>query len=327
MMKTSRSSNKLRGFCAAASLFAATLASTAIYSYAAEIAVPFSSVSITTDGDCSWSMGDSGALTVDKYELKLSRKSSGIWSDNYKTVKTSDDSYSFTFTSKGQYKYKIRALFVGGDKSTWSGESNTVSVTSDDVSHGEPGSGAIYVPTTGSDGNTYYVPAGPGSNYTYTTTTIGPDGSVKTTTYDRGGSNTQIGPGGVPINTTNQSQSGWIRNGNKWIYRYANGTQPKNSWDRIDGKWYHFDANGFVSYGWVADSGKWYYTDINTGAMKTGFNNVNEKWYYFNESGIMQTGYVVVNGKTYYMDQSGARLDSGYNPDGHQFDVNGIMIK
>ena len=82
-----------------------------------------------------------------------------------------------------------------------------------------------------------------------------------------------------------------------------------------------------MSYGWVADSGKWYYTDINTGAMKTGFNNVNEKWYYFNESGIMQTGYVVVDGKTYYMDQSGARLDSGYNPDGHQFDVNGIMIK
>ena len=41
----------------------------------------------------------------------------------------------------------------------------------------------------------------------------------------------------------------------------------------------------------------------------------------------MQTGYITVGGKVYYMDQSGARVQGGYNPDGHQFDVNGVMIE
>ena len=41
----------------------------------------------------------------------------------------------------------------------------------------------------------------------------------------------------------------------------------------------------------------------------------------------MQTGYIHVDGKTYYCDVSGARVQSAYNPDGHQFDLNGVMIE
>ena len=40
----------------------------------------------------------------------------------------------------------------------------------------------------------------------------------------------------------------------------------------------------------------------------------------------MQTGYITIDGKTYYTDGSGARVESAYNPDGHLFDLNGVMI-
>ncbi len=315
------------GIGTAAATFAATLSSTAIYSYAAEVHADFANLSLTKDGDCSWSIGNTGSLVVDKYELKLSRKSSGSWSDSYKTAKTSDSSYSFTISSVGQYKFKVRALFVGGDKSDWSEDSEIVSVTSDDVQSSSPSSGgsAIVVVPTGNASAVYYQ-AGPGASstqYQYTSTTIGPNGQTTTYTYNANGT---LGPGGTPVNSTNTT-SGWIKSGNKWIYRYANGTQPKNCWDRVDDKWYYFDANGYLNYGWVSYNGNWYYSDINTGVMRTGFNNINDKWYYFNQSGVMQTGYVTVDGKIYYMDQSGARVQGGYNPDGHQFDVNGVMIQ
>ena len=316
------------GMGTAATTFAATLSSTAIYSYAAEVHADFSNLSLSKDGDCSWTIGNTGSLVVDKYELKLSRKSSGSWSDSYKTAKTSDSSYTFTISAVGQYKFKVRALFVGGDKSDWSEESEIVSVTSDDVQYDSPSSGgsAVIVYPTGSTTGVYYA-AGPGVNSNqYTTTTIGPNGQVTTYTYGTTGATTgALGPGGTPVNAN--ATSGWIKSGNKWIYRYANGTQPKNCWDRVDDKWYYFDANGYLSYGWVYYNGNWYYSDINTGVMKTGFNNVNERWYYFNQSGVMQTGYITVDGKIYYMDQSGARVQGGYNPDGHQFDVNGVMIQ
>lgn len=315
------------GIGAAAATFAATLSSTAIYSYAAEVHVDFSNLSLTKDGDCSWSIGDTGSLEVDKYELKLARKSSGSWTDSYKTAKTSDSSYTFSMSSVGQYKFKVRALFVGGDKSDWSGDSEIVSVTSDDVNHDSPGtsgSAVIVLPTGGTSTGVYYA-AGPGAGTGYTTTTIGPNGQVTTYTYNNNSG--ALGPGGTVTNNTVTTTSGWIKSGNKWIYRYANGTQPKNCWDRIDDKWYYFDANGYLCYGWVSYNGNWYYSDINTGVMKTGFNNINEKWYYFNQSGVMQTGYITVDGKVYFMDQSGARVQSAYNPDGHQFDVNGVMIQ
>ena len=332
MIKNNSHTALLTAICigAAAAAFAATLSSTAIYCYAAEVHADFSNLSLSKDGDCSWSIGNTGSLEVDKYELKLARKSSGSWSESYKTAKTSDTSYTFTLSSVGQYKFKVRALFVGGDKSDWSDDSEIVSVTSDDVSHDSPSSGgsAVIVIPTGSGTGVYY-PAGPGTStgttqYQYTSTTIGPNGQVTTYTYNN---SSALGPGGTATNSSTNTTSGWIKTGNKWMYRYANGTQPKNCWDRVDDKWYYFDANGYLCYGWVSYNGNWYYSDINTGVMKTGFNNINEKWYYFNQSGVMQTGYITVDGKVYFMDQSGARVQSAYNPDGHQFDVNGVMIQ
>lgn len=332
-----------RIFAAAALTFAAMTVNPAIQAYAEEIAVSWNNVSLTSDGDCSFSMAYNGTLTVDRYELKFARKKDGTWNENYKTVKTSgnDTYYDMSFSSTGQYYYIVRALFVGGDKSTWSDSSNDVSVSSGDIDHdhGGPGSGSgAYIPVYDANGNIlYYVPAGPGTSYngsTYTSTTIGPGGQTTTTTYNSNGTiasnvngTTATANNGQISTNSNNAQSGWIRVNNHWMYKYVNGTYPKNTWDRIEDKWYFFDANGYLCYGWVQYNGNWYYADVNTGRMMTGFNMVNGKWYYMNESGIMQKGYVVIDGKTYYFDQNGARVDSSYNPDGHQFDVNGVMIK
>ncbi len=297
--------------------------------YAADISVSWSTLSITTDGDCNYAINYSGPLVVDQYELKLARKSSGSWNTSYKTAKTSDTSYSFSISSTGQYYFTVRAIFVGGDKSTWSGQSNTVSVKSEDIDHGDtPSASPAYyiVPTT--NGQNYVVPAGPGVNtYQYSSATIGPGGATTYTT-----ATTAAGPGTTTaVNssqtiTGNTGVSGWVRDGQCWRYRYANNTYAAGTWDRINDNWYYFDDNGIMATGWVYYNKNWYLCDLD-GKMKTGWNMVNNKWYYLDKSGVMQTGYIEVDGIHYYCDQSGARLQGAYNPDGHYFDESGVQIK
>ncbi len=300
-------------------------------SYAADISVSWNTLSISTDGDCNYDMNYSGSLVVDKYELKLARKNNGTWTTSYKTAKTSDTSYSFSISATGQYYFTVRAIFVGGDKSTWSGQSNTVSVKSEDIDHGDTPSGspAYYiVPTSGGQ---YVVPAGPGvSGYQYTSATIGPDGS--TTYTGTTTATTAAGPGtGYTVNsgttiTGNTGSSGWVRDGNNWRYRYANNTYAAGTWDRINDHWYYFNDNGIMATGWVYYNKNWYLCDLN-GQMQTGWHMVNNKWYYMDKSGIMQTGYIEVDGIHYYCDQTGARLQGAYNPDGHYYDESGVQIK
>lgn len=310
-----------------------------IDTYAATVSAEFSGMTLSKDGSASWNLVSvPGQQEVDKYELRLARKSSGNWNTSYKTVKTSENSYEFSFSATGQYYYTVRAIFIGGDVSSWSAASPTVSVGSDDIvsDSGSTGSssGTAYIPVTGADGRIYYVAAGPGTGYTSTTSTIGPGG-----TYTVGGNNGTIyysSNTGV-INSVNGStagstitgssaSSGWIKDGTRWRYRYANNTYARGSMDRIDNEWYYFDNNGFMTTGWVYYNSNWYLFGVD-GKMRTGWNMVNNKWYYMNGGGIMQTGYVTVEGITYYCDQSGARVQGGYNPDGHYFDESGVMIK
>ena len=37
----------------------------------------------------------------------------------------------------------------------------------------------------------------------------------------------------------------------RWWYRNADGSYPANSWQQIGGKWYFFDAQGYMVTGWV----------------------------------------------------------------------------
>ena len=313
----------------------------------AEVPVSWSSVTLSESGDASWNASYPSTEAVDRYEIQLARMKDGVWNTDYKTYKTSDDSYSISFSSTGKYYYIVRAKFVGGDYSGWSGQSNTVTVTSDDIDHGDitPGwydyGGPMYNIVYNADGSiSYQVPAGPGANAPLITVTPGgSNGSSGNVIYNgfngMGYSNqdsvytrsntgiVQLPPGNSPVSN---ASTGWIHTGNNWTYRYANGTVPRNAWDRINDKWYFFDQNGIMRTGWVWYNDHWYYC-LPDGEMATGWNNINEKWYYLNESGIMQTGYISVGGKMYYCDVSGARVQNAYNPDGHLFDLNGVMIQ
>ena len=83
-------------------------------------------------------------------------------------------------------------------------------------------------------------------------------------------------------------KKGWIKDARGWWYRNANGSYPRNTWQRISGDWYHFDKNGYMQTGWQKFSGKWYYFDRD-GEMETGWERINNKYYYFDNSGVLQT--------------------------------------
>ena len=54
---------------------------------------------------------------------------------------------------------------------------------------------------------------------------------------------------------------GWNKSGNLWFFRYPDGTCPKDEWLAWEGKWYLFDANGWMLTGWQVRNGQSYYLD------------------------------------------------------------------
>ena len=94
----------------------------------------------------------------------------------------------------------------------------------------------------------------------------------------------------------------WIRNGNRWWYRHADGSYTTNGWEVINGAWYYFDGAGWMVTGWVKLSGTWYYL-TGSGAMATGWIQTGGTWYYMNASGVMVTDTWIGNN---YVDGSGA---------------------
>ena len=94
----------------------------------------------------------------------------------------------------------------------------------------------------------------------------------------------------------------WIRNGNRWWYRHADGSYTSNGWEVINGAWYYFDGAGWMVTGWLKRPSGWYYL-TGSGAMATGWIQLGSTWYYLNESGAMVTDTWIGNN---YVDGSGA---------------------
>ena len=90
-------------------------------------------------------------------------------------------------------------------------------------------------------------------------------------------------------------------------YQNADGSYPRNTWQNIDGKWYHFNEYGLVQTGLVYDGGRVYYIDPSTATVVTGWIYYEGFWYYFDPS----TGALVMNtitkidNKTYEFDSTG----------------------
>lgn len=49
----------------------------------------------------------------------------------------------------------------------------------------------------------------------------------------------------------------------RWWYDNGDGTYPANAWKLIGGKWYFFDAQGYMQTGWIQWDGKEYYCSEN----------------------------------------------------------------
>ena len=51
----------------------------------------------------------------------------------------------------------------------------------------------------------------------------------------------------------------WIRDGNRWWYRHADGSYTTNGWEVINGAWYYFDGAGWMVTGWLKRPSDVYY--------------------------------------------------------------------
>lgn len=204
----------------------------------------------------------------------------------------------------------------------------------------------------------------------------------------RGSSSSNSGNDGVVSNSmiTHNSQKGyvhkqrgiitkessgysrWQQDDKGWKLLYANKTTAAGSmvtlddgrkveqilWEKINGAWYAFGADGYLKSGWVfdyqlngwynvsADTGMqtgWYtdaqdkhtyYLDPATGNLTTGWKSIDDKWYYFNAVISVPTWQLdEETGKWYYNIRSkskpfGAMYQNEATPDGYRVDENGV---
>ena len=100
-----------------------------------------------------------------------------------------------------------------------------------------------------------------------------------------------------------------------WKLRYANGGYAANTWEKVNGDWYYFDADGNMMTGSVTVGNAVYYLNPANGAMMSGWVRIGTDWYYFMDAAhataAQPYGSLVRNGKT---------------PDGYTVDRNGRYV-
>lgn len=117
---------------------------------------------------------------------------------------------------------------------------------------------------------------------------------------------------------------GWIQNGNKWYFRYPDGTCPQDEWLSWNGKWYLFDPNGWMLTGWQNRNGQFYYLD-ESGAMLTGWVRTGNTYYYLNpipgeyEGMLMKNSWIIPDGNFYYLNEEGIRVEGWYQVEGNWY--------
>ena len=128
----------------------------------------------------------------------------------------------------------------------------------------------------------------------------------------------------VQLEGNSRSKNGWEKEGTIWYY-YENG-QKAVGWKKLNGSWYHLQADGTMTTGWLKDGSKWYYLK-SSGEMQTGWLKDKGIWYYLENSGAMKTSqWFQVSGKYYYVNASG-ELAVDTIIDGFQVDSNGARVE
>lgn len=136
--------------------------------------------------------------------------------------------------------------------------------------------------------------------------------------------------------------SKWQLDETGWKLIYTDGTmasgqmaeQPDGStveqvlWEKVNGCWYAFGANGYLKSGWVYDyalSG-WYYQFVENG-MQTGWckdPQDNCTYYLDDATGKMITGWKEIDGKWYYFNDVPAEPTWIFNPETGAWDYNAV---
>lgn len=112
-----------------------------------------------------------------------------------------------------------------------------------------------------------------------------------------------------------QSAAKWIWNEDegKWWYRHADGTWTENDWEKINGEWYLFDADGWMLTGWQYRDGNWYYLKrkspgegrMLTGWQKIVWNGRSCKFYFEPDGAMVSDCFKLIEGSWYAFDSDG----------------------
>ena len=153
----------------------------------------------------------------------------------------------------------------------------------------------------------------------------------------------------------------WIRDGNRWWYRHADGSYTTNGWEVINGAWYYFDGAGWMVTGWLKRPSAWYYV-TGSGAMATntwigsywvgadgkwvpgygssagttagtggaGWQQVGNTWYYADSNGNrVANRWLRIKGSWYYFESNGAMATGWKRINGYKyyFNASGAMVQ
>ena len=120
---------------------------------------------------------------------------------------------------------------------------------------------------------------------------------------------------GANNQAVNDGYSHWMKDAKGWWLRYSDGTWPMGRagayhWEKINGRWWAFGADGYISSGWIYDTiyQGWFYMDENSG-MQTGWVLINERWYFFNPVSDGTRGMMFIGRKTpdeYFVTEDGS---------------------
>lgn len=103
------------------------------------------------------------------------------------------------------------------------------------------------------------------------------------------------------VSQTSITDEQWVQANGKWMYIDERRVPLKNVFfnDKVNGKTYYLQYNGYMATGWCKVVNNWYYFGIN-GAMQTGWILDGGKYYYLYNDGSMaantQIGSYVVDG-------------------------------
>ena len=109
-----------------------------------------------------------------------------------------------------------------------------------------------------------------------------------------------------------QNYYGWEKVDGKWYYYKANGSLATGEPLLIDNNFYYFNKDGVLQTGWFHISGSlWSYADKSGIIKQKGWLQDGGSWYYFNLY-FMQTGWHKVSGVKYYFDKTSGKMVTGW---------------